>query len=202
MPFTNVWSVLIPPGTLPANQIDTAIQQTRLDIAQRINQILGSAADMDDDPIINGTTIKDLTTLTTELATKSVIAGLVTGRVIIATSATTIGSSSVTDTQLGVINQALLTSSDSTATNVSVNIPNAQTWLIYAFAGSVSNTDFYLEAKTDLSVVLGLAHAPITTQPDVSLCLVFTNSTGGVRTVSLDSDGGTGTYSIIAVRLR
>ena len=100
MAYTNTWSTTIPAGTLAANQIDTAIQQTRLDIAQRINTILGSLGSMSTDPVLNGTTVKDLTVLTAELATKTTLTGLTNGVIPKATGAGTIGNSSLTEAAL------------------------------------------------------------------------------------------------------
>lgn len=74
MAYTNAWSHSIPAGTDAANTLDTIIQQARLDLEQRINTILGSATSMlASDPIVNGTTNKDLTALTT-LATAAAAA--------------------------------------------------------------------------------------------------------------------------------
>lgn len=50
MPYTNVWSVSVPVGSLPANQIDSAIQQVRLDIAQRLEGALIES--MSTDPVV------------------------------------------------------------------------------------------------------------------------------------------------------
>lgn len=100
MPYTNAWSTAIPPGSLAANQIDAAIQQTRLDIAERINTLIGAAGSMSADPAINGTTAKSLTTLTTELATKTTLSGLTNGTIIQATGASSVANASVTNAQL------------------------------------------------------------------------------------------------------
>lgn len=122
MAYTNAWSTTIPVGSLAANQIDTAIQQARLDIAERINTLIGSAGSMSTDPAINGTTAKSLTDLTTELATKSTLAGLTTGLLIKATGASAIGNSALTEASvvaaLAVINSPLLADSNNTTNAV------------------------------------------------------------------------------------
>lgn len=103
MPYANVWSTTIPPGTLPANQIDTAIQQTRLDISQRCDTMIGAAGSFATDPVIDGSTAKSLTVLTAELATKTTLSGLTAGVIIQATGVGSVGNASVTNAQLAAM---------------------------------------------------------------------------------------------------
>lgn len=100
MPYTNPWSISTPPGTLPAAQIDTAIQQARLDIAERANTMIGAGGSFSNDPVIDGTTVKSLTALTTEVASKTTLSGLSAGRLIQALGASSIGNASLTNAEL------------------------------------------------------------------------------------------------------
>jgi hypothetical protein len=50
MPYTNIWSVVIPAGGVQAKLIDDHIRQLRLDLAERFEDVL--FVDMDTDPIV------------------------------------------------------------------------------------------------------------------------------------------------------
>lgn len=55
MAFSNPWSNIIPAGSDPANTADDEIRQLRLDIDERMDQIVGAWSA---DPIVNLTTIR------------------------------------------------------------------------------------------------------------------------------------------------
>ena len=70
MPYTNVWTNTWA-GSNAANQIDDRISQALVDIEQRMNNVLGNTAwSAGTDPTIDGTTLKSILTLTSEMATK------------------------------------------------------------------------------------------------------------------------------------
>jgi hypothetical protein len=53
MPYTNGWSNTIPAGALPANQIDSAIQQARLDLEERLCPAIFNTPFTDDPLVVN-----------------------------------------------------------------------------------------------------------------------------------------------------
>jgi hypothetical protein len=103
MAYANPWSHTIPPGTADANTLDTIIQQVRLDVEQRMDTLIGSSGDMNDDPVIDGVNALDLTALTTLANSKTTLAGLTTDQLIKATSAGTVGNAGVTATTLAAM---------------------------------------------------------------------------------------------------
>jgi hypothetical protein len=118
MAYSHTWSVSIPAGTLPANQIDTAIQQTRLDLQERCNTIIGSGGSMSSDPVIDGTTVKSLTDLTTAVNSKTTLSGLTTGKLIKATGASAVGNSAYSESDLTTALATLVVVSNKTITTV------------------------------------------------------------------------------------
>jgi len=75
MAWSNVWSNIIPDGaSVTADLIDNHIRQVRLDVAERMNQILGTGTKWSsDDPIVDGTVIKSLQSIVTAIDTKPTI---------------------------------------------------------------------------------------------------------------------------------
>jgi hypothetical protein len=75
MAFSNAWSNIIPDGaSVTADLIDNHIRQVRLDVAERMNQILGTGTKWNsDDPIVDGTVVKSLQSIVTAIDTKPTI---------------------------------------------------------------------------------------------------------------------------------
>lgn len=99
MPYTNTWSSASPVGsTTLAKDIDNEIRKARKDIEERMDTIIGSSAwSSATDPVINNTTIKNLSTLTTDLGTKPTI-NATDNTVPKRGSATALTNSNITDT--------------------------------------------------------------------------------------------------------
>lgn len=73
MPYTRVWNTAVP-GNVPANTLDDEIRNLKVDLGERLDNVIGSTAwTTAADPVVNGTTAKSLTTLTTEIAAKPTI---------------------------------------------------------------------------------------------------------------------------------
>lgn len=92
MAYTNTWTTNHPvSGNNLAKNLDDAIRQHRLDIEERMDGLIGDTNwSTADDPIIDGSTIKSLKTLTTDVAT---IQTVVTAASLLRTIASTTGNS-------------------------------------------------------------------------------------------------------------
>lgn len=108
MPFTAAWDETAPDGSVTAaNTIDTIFKNLKRDIRERLSEILGG--DFTDDPIIDGTILKNIATIVAELGNKTTVTGLTTGQLIQATGAGTIGNATNTNAQLAAIVSPLIT---------------------------------------------------------------------------------------------
>lgn len=61
MAYSHVWSNTVPPGSLPANQIDTAIQDLRLDLDERLVPLIFNTPFTSDPLVVNPILIGNVT---------------------------------------------------------------------------------------------------------------------------------------------
>lgn len=94
MAYTRAWNLAVP-GNVPANTLDNEIRNLKFDLEERFNDLIGGTNWTDaDDPIIDGSTIKSLATLTAEIATKPSI-NASDGTIPVRASAGTFGNSNI-----------------------------------------------------------------------------------------------------------
>jgi hypothetical protein len=68
--YTNVWSSTAPLGSVSAATLDDELRKVRKDIEERLDTLIGQANFSGaTDPVIDGTTIKDLKVLTSQITT-------------------------------------------------------------------------------------------------------------------------------------
>jgi hypothetical protein len=203
MTYTRAWSTSIPAGSRAANQIDSAIQEARLDIQERNNTIIGSGGNMSTDPVIDGSTVMSLTDLTTAVNTKTTLSGLTTGVLTKALSASSIGNSSITEAALTAALAALAalggnsTHSNTSTTNVSKFTPTfgTGTWIVsFSCPGAGSDIN-YTEIKP-----VGATVTPTLIKQEYSsnisfFCMTALISVSVSGTIEFNcSPGSSGTY--------
>ena len=98
MPFTRVWSSTTPTGSEDAGTIDDLIREKLVDIQERMDQIVGNTSwSTGTDSIVDGTVVRALTTLASQVDTKPTI-NASTNVIPRRTSPTTYGDSGLSDT--------------------------------------------------------------------------------------------------------
>jgi hypothetical protein len=72
MAFTRVWSNGTP-GNVKARDLDNWIRDTKLDIDERVSQVLGIATISGKDPLVDGTIVKSIAALVSEINNKATL---------------------------------------------------------------------------------------------------------------------------------